>query len=126
MSNEIIKVLDHICDKFGIAIDWSSSNIIPYLQDLMVRITKYVTYTSIFWLVISILTIIISIYLSIKLVKSSKDTSYDDVITIGSAVITPIIVIIFFLVGATACQNLIEINTIPEKYIIEMIQDTTD
>lgn len=126
MSNEIIKVLDHICDKFGIAIDWSSSNIIPYLQDLMVRITKYVTYTSIFWLVISMLTIIISIYLSIKLVKWSKDTYYEDVITAGSAVITPIIVIIFFLVGATACQNLIEINTIPEKYIIEMIQDTTD
>lgn len=126
MSNEAIKVLDHICDKFGIAIDWSSSNIIPYLQDLMVRITKYVTYTSIFWLVISMLTIIISIYLSIKLIKWSKDTYYDDVITIGCTVITPIIVIIFFFVGITACQNLIEINTIPEKYIIEMIQDTTD
>ena len=126
MSNEVIKVLDHICDKFGIAIDWSSTNVIPYLQDLMVRITKYVTYTSIFWLVISILTIIISIYLSIKLIKWSKDTYYDDAIAIGCSVITPIIVIIFFLVGITACQNLIEINTIPEKYIIEMIQYTTD
>ncbi len=126
MSNEVIKVLDHICDKFGIAIDWSSTNVIPYLQDLMVRITKYVTYTSIFWLVISILTIIISIYLSIKLIKWSKDTYYDDVIPIGCSVITPIIIIIFFLVGITACENLIEINTIPEKCIIEMIQDTTD
>ena len=126
MSNEIIKVLDHLCDKFGIAIDWSSSNIMPYLQDLMVRITKYVTYTSILWLVISILTIIISIYLSIKLIKWSKDTYYDDVIAIVCSVITPIIVIIFFLVGITACQNLIEINTIPEKYIIEMIQYTID
>ena len=126
MSNEVIKVLDHICDKFGIAIDWSSSNIIPYLQDLMIRITKYVTYTSIFWLVISILTITISIYLSIKLIKWSRDTYYDDVITIVCSVITPIIVIIFFLVGITACQNIIEINTIPEKYIIEMIQDATD
>ena len=126
MSNEVIKVLNHICDKFGIAIDWSSTNIIPYLQDLMVRITKYVTYTSIFWLVISILLIIISIYLSIKLLKWSKDTYYEDAITIWSFVITPIIVIIFLLVGITACQNLIEINTIPEKYIIEMIQDTTD
>ena len=126
MSNEVIKVLNHICDKFGIAIDWSSSNIIPYLQDLMIRITKYVTYTSIFWLVISILTITISIYLSIKLIKWLKDTDYDDSIIIGCSVITPIIVIIFLLVGITACQNLIEINTIPEKYIIEMIQDQTD
>lgn len=41
MSNEVIKVLDHICDKFGIAIDWSSSNVMPYLQDLMVPIPVY-------------------------------------------------------------------------------------
>lgn len=126
MSNEVIKVLNHICDKFGIAIDWSSTNVIPYLQDLMTRITKYVTYTSIFWLVISILTIIISIYLSIKLIKWSKDTYYDDAVAVGCFVITPIMIIIFFLVGVTACQNLIEINTVPEKYIIEMIQYTTD
>ena len=117
MSNEVIKVLDHICDKFGIAIDWSSSNVIPYLQDLMVRMTKYVTYTSILWLVI---------YLSIKLIKWSEDTYYDDIIAIVCGVITPIIVILFFLVGVNACENLIEVNTVPEKYIIEMVQDATD
>lgn len=126
MSNEVIKVLDHICDKFGIAIDWSSSNVIPYLQDLMVRMTKYVTYTSILWLVISILIIIASIYLSIKLIKWSEDTYYDDIIAIVCGVITPIIVILFFLVGVNACENLIEVNTVPEKYIIEMVQDATD
>ncbi|MFQ9297739.1 MAG: hypothetical protein ACLR4X_04860 [Clostridia bacterium] len=126
MSNEVIKVLDHICDKFGIAIDWSSSNVMPYLQDLMVRMTKYVTYTSILWLVISILTIVASIYLCIKFIKLSRDTYYDDMVVGCCAVITPIIVIIFFLVGVTACENLIEVNTVPEKYIIEMIQDATD
>ena len=126
MSNEVIKVLDHICDKFGIVIDWSSSNVMPYLQDLMVRMTKYVTYTSILWLVISILIIIASIYLSIKLIKWSEDTYYDDIIAIVCGVITPIIVILFFLVGVNACENLIEVNTVPEKYIIEMVQDATD
>ena len=126
MSNEVIKVLDHICDKFGIAIDWSSSNVMPYLQDLMMRMTKYVTYTSILWLVISIITIVTSIYLCIKFIKLSRDTYYDDMVAICCAVITPIIVILFFLVGVTACENLIEVNTVPEKYIIEMIQDATD
>ena len=126
MSNEVIKVLDHICDKFGIAIDWSSSNVMPYLQDLMMRMTKYVTYTSILWLVISIITIVTSIYLCIKFIKLSRDTYYDDIVPICCAVITPIIVIVFFLVGVTACENLIEVNTVPEKYIIEMIQDATD
>jgi len=47
MANEIIKVLDNLGEKFGIAIDWSSANVVPYLQDLMTRIVKYETYTSI-------------------------------------------------------------------------------
>lgn len=39
MSEEIIKILDALADKFGIAIDWTSSNVLPYLQQLC---TKYV------------------------------------------------------------------------------------
>ena len=32
MSNEIIKVLDALSDKLGIAVDWTSENVLPYLQ----------------------------------------------------------------------------------------------
>lgn len=31
MSQEIINVLDNLGEKFGIAIDWSNENILPYL-----------------------------------------------------------------------------------------------
>ena len=55
MSDAIIKVLNELCDKFGIAIDWTSDNVVPYLQDLMVRYSKYVCYTSIMWLVIGLI-----------------------------------------------------------------------
>lgn len=34
MSEEISKVLDVLADKVGIAVDWSSANIIPYLQQI--------------------------------------------------------------------------------------------
>ena len=34
MSNEVIKVLDAFSQKFGIAINWTSENIMPYLQQL--------------------------------------------------------------------------------------------
>ena len=32
VSDQIIKVLDNLCDKFGLAIDWSSKNVQPYLR----------------------------------------------------------------------------------------------
>lgn len=124
MSNEIIKVLDHLCDKFGIAIDWSSNNVMPYLQDLMVRITKYVIYTNILWLVISILIIGATVFALVKIIKVTRENRYDWDLIIGiSSLIGSIIIIIFFLTGMYACQNLIEVNTVPEKYIIEMIRN---
>ena len=69
MSEGIIKVLNELCNKFGIAIDWTSDNIVPYLQDLMVRYSKYICYTSIMWLVIGV---IITIVFGVMLYKYFK------------------------------------------------------
>ena len=38
ISEQVIKVLDAVCDKFGIAIDWSSNNVIPYIEQLRNKI----------------------------------------------------------------------------------------
>lgn len=124
MSNEIIKVLDHLCDKFGIAIDWSSNNMMPYLQDLMVRITKYAIYTNILWLVMSIFIISATVFALVKIIKVARENMYDWDFIVGiSSLVGSIIIIIFFTTGIYACQNLIEVNTVPEKYMIEMIRN---
>ena len=34
MSEEVIKILDNLGEKFGVAIDWTSENIAPYLTKL--------------------------------------------------------------------------------------------
>ena len=75
MANEIIKVLDNLGEKFGIAIDWSSANIMPYLQDLMTRIVKYETYTSIAWIILFILGILILFAIK-KLIKNEEIKEY--------------------------------------------------
>lgn len=35
MENNAVSVIDALCDKFGIMIDWTSQNAVPYLQHLM-------------------------------------------------------------------------------------------
>lgn len=35
LSSEIINVLEFVGDKFGIAIDWTQANVMPYLQERM-------------------------------------------------------------------------------------------
>ncbi len=37
VSNQIIEVLNEICNKFGLAIDWTSKNVQPYLQELIAK-----------------------------------------------------------------------------------------
>lgn len=34
ISTQIIAVLDDLCRRFGLAIDWTQENIMPYLQEL--------------------------------------------------------------------------------------------
>ena len=41
MSEQIIKVLDSVCEKFGIAIDWTNNNVLPYIQQLGDKIVKH-------------------------------------------------------------------------------------
>ena len=38
MNEELIKALTELANKFGIAIDWTSQNALPYAQELMNRI----------------------------------------------------------------------------------------
>lgn len=52
MSDEIIKLLDDLGSRLGIAIDWSSKNITPYLKDLFERYIDYEITTSLVWIVI--------------------------------------------------------------------------
>lgn len=123
MSNEIIKVLDDLSKRFGIAIDWSSTNIMPYLQDLMARIVKYETYTSTIWLIFGIIVFIIGLYCIYKALKIAKSE------TIGNEFLMTIFVVLgvsSLVIGYISIfgeiTDIIEVNTVPEKYIIEEIQ----
>ena len=41
LSDEIIKILDALAERVGLVIDWTSKNVIPYLEQLS---TKYINY----------------------------------------------------------------------------------
>lgn len=50
-SEELIKVLEYLGGKIGIAIDWTSANMFPYLQELCEKIVAYEIWTSYAWIV---------------------------------------------------------------------------
>lgn len=42
MAEQVIKILNELCSKFGIVVDWTAENVLPYVQTLM---NKYINYS---------------------------------------------------------------------------------
>lgn len=79
MSEEIIKVLDNLGQKFGIAIDWTSQNVLPYLQDLMTRFISLQNTKAIIWIVILSILILLTVTVMIIGIKSAgEDEDYEE------------------------------------------------
>ena len=78
MSEEIIKVIDELGKRFGIVIDWSNQNIIPYLQELLKRFICYQNITACVWIIISIVIIINGVVMIKFLNKWRKSDNYNE------------------------------------------------
>ena len=118
MSDEIIKLLDDLGQRFGIAIDWSSENVMPYLQDLMSRYIKYETMTSIMWMVIGVIGLLLGI---IFIYKGFKSDDPDDT---GLAFIFIFVAIACIVIIIFQISDIITVNTIPEKMIYEYLSNS--
>ena len=109
MSTEIIKILDAICDKFGIAINWTLQNTMPYLEQMGEHIINYELYSSILYILIAILSIIVTIGIH---------KTYRDIDGLG------IPVIIYIIATIVICKqffDIVTVNTFPEKTILDFI-----
>ena len=63
LSDEIIKVLDALAEKFGLVIDCTSQNVIPYLEQLCGKYVNYEIAISVVWFILSIILLFIGKWL---------------------------------------------------------------
>ena len=114
VSSEIIEVLDYLGEKFGIAIDWTSNNVLPYLQALVDKFIKWEIFASILW--IAIATFIIAIIIGLMNLKGVREANEDLWVLAG------IIILGFFIVICVQIFNIIECNVFPEKVLYDFIK----
>lgn len=57
------QLLQELGKQFGLIIDWSNENFIPYLKELAQRVVQYEFGQSVFWLIIGIILTILGIIL---------------------------------------------------------------
>ena len=134
ISEQVIKVLDVVCDKFGIAIDWTSNNVMPYLQQVGNKIITYDICVSIMWLVIGsaiplTVAILIKKFLNKKKLEAKEtindyyytDGSLDDGAEFCYAIII-VLIIIAIVLTVNNIQSIIQDIVFPEKTLIEFIK----
>ncbi len=123
ISEEIIKVLDNLATKFGIVIDWSSQNIVPYLQEVVGRCVNYKMYTAIMWIVVMIVMIIIDC-LIFKIFwnnyKRDKCFKTKDNLLFASMVCGSVMLFLFVFVILNA-NTIIACVTFPEKIVLDYL-----
>lgn len=115
-SEQFITIMDAVCDKFGIVIDWTAQNVVPYMTELGGRVVKYEIATSIIWLVVGCF-MLIGLY---ALYKKGKRDRWDE------AWIPFVFISIFTVVSSVSLIgghvfNIIETVFLPEMVIIQFL-----
>ena len=120
ISKEIIEVLEYIGQKFGIVIDWSNENVMPYIKQLCERYISWEIATSFAWLIAMILIMAILITLLVFSIKHKQEEAafFISILILFSGIICiPVI--------GKQIYDIITCKTFPELKIIEFIKYQT-
>lgn len=122
VSDQIIKVLDNLGQKFGLAVDWTQSNIAPYVQQLGQKIVNYELWTSVVWItlmIIFLIGLIISLKKSIKGYKNAD--RYANFEWIFLCIFSTLGIVISVIVIITQVFDIVTCLTLPEKIWMDYI-----
>lgn len=109
MDKELCNVIDKIAEKIGVAIDWSSENVMPYIQDIMQRYRTMNIVNDIIVTTVCAIIITICVIVAVKITKGITNGSQNmvssiwfdadyDAVSIFS-MMTSIIIAISFLIS---------------------------
>lgn len=113
MTKEFIEVVDYVCDKFGIVIDWSNGELVPYLQSLMDKIINYKSGIAWLWIIIAIITLILGIVCFIYDHYNGEG---------GWAFLGALLVTGAVVIAIVNAYTLITCNTFPEKVVFDYLE----
>ena len=140
MSTEIINVLDYICGKIGIAIDWSAENVWPQVMDVLGRYRTMMMIGNFMWIVFGFSVMALFIALWRKSIKAQQtainekknnmwweyypcsDNASMNVASIVLLVLTFVLGVLFIIKIIESCNILLEWTFVPEIKYLEMLK----
>ena len=122
LSEQIIEILNHLADKVGLTVDWTSKNVFPYIQEVMARYRLYSIINCSVLFILGIIFLIISVYL----IKKIRIQWNDDATNVINPLLIIGIIIVFPLGLYLSIHNvslILQWCIIPEVPFLEMIKE---
>lgn len=133
-NDNIIKTLDYLAQKIGIAIDWSAQNVLPTVGELCSRYIRYELIMSSCSLIIWSIVVGICIYIWYRCVKYLKNLYADDdydilssMLEVCAIILVPVLMICtvyfisYFIIPEI--HDIITCLTLPELQIYEKLAE---
>ena len=126
VSEQIIQVIDKLCEKFGMAIDWTGENVVPYIETLGQKLVTYEIATSVAWMAICFVAIICLIAVTKKFIVVSKRDDFGEEACFFFTFALIFVSIFIYTIGVATIVNqimdIIKCVTFPEMYVFEYVQ----
>lgn len=123
ISEQIIQVLDALGERFGIAVDWSQQNLLPYIKTLADKYIDWEISTSVVWLITGIIIVGLGVVSLVVGLKMWND-DYTDFDTMGVFLcLGAVSIIVGVLVVGYQIFDIIKCIKFPELQLYEFISE---
>ena len=124
-SEQTISILDYLCQKFGIVIDWTSDTVWPMVEMLAGKYIKWEIASSIVWIVIFMMGFIACLW-GIKTIKKHLSDSYIDEMWILFCMFLGLGALGFVVGVATQAFDITRCFVFPELELFEFLKETVN
>lgn len=130
ISDQIIAIINDLCKKLGIVIDWSAENVLPKVEELCTKYIKYEITTSYAWILLWCGITLLSWIIAIPFIRYENKKDDCDRWDANEGSTTAVIIMIaiaccisFITICVVGCQifDIVEAKVFPEKTIYEFV-----
>ena len=130
VADQIIQVIEELCAKFGIAVDYTAEQIMPVFQDLIGRYSNYIILSKTAFLILDVLLeggLIFAVYRMYRAYHNENSQFYlDDGVEIALflfSIMAVVGLVLSFTFVLMSVQQIIQAFTIPEMAFLNGIKN---
>lgn len=125
-SNQIIELLKELANQLGIAVDWTSENIKPFITDLMMRNAKYELFTSLIWIAFALIVAIMCIVMIKRVNKENREGDLPDDDCCGLTVLFAILFVMASIIFFCQIYDVGKALYMPELLLLETLKSLSN